>query len=745
MRKLTKALARTVEVSRAVLSDLHEEAIYAASGIAPEVALARGYVTVEKASDLAELGFAVYQAVVPGLLVPIHGVDGGIVTYQFRPDVSRIAKGGRAIKYETLAGHSNRIDVPPCVQPMLNDPAVPLWITEGSKKADSAASRGLCCVALMGVWGFVGTNDFGGKTELSDWRNIALNGRTVYIAFDSDVMTNASVYGALVELAKMLVRKKAKPRFVLIPAGDGEKVGLDDWFSLGGTSDDLIANASDSLPGCDPDSEEVERLAGLPPLQRDREYKASAKRMSVSVSTLRKLVESAVKGNRKDETLQGSAIHFDAVEPWSEPVNGADVLSAISNEISRYMVLPSYAAQSLALWVAHTYAYDCFQWTPKIGIISPEKQCGKSSLIAILMPLVPKALATDSISTAALFRVISEHHPTLFMDEADGYPKDKDDLRQMLNSSSQRSKSVIRCVGDDFAARSFDVFGPICYGMIGEPWDTVADRSIMIRLKRKPKAVKVERFKLRDAEEELVNLARKVCRFVLEIQPGLASARPVEPEGLDDRAFDIWEPLLAIADAAGGTWPSVAREAAICLSGVKEKIQQTKGLKLLADIREVFTCDRLSSVALCELLCGIEESVWAECRKGDKPINPVYLAQLLKPYDVVPTTVRIGSSTPKGYLLSCFDDPFSRYLPDLAATAQQTAGLTSGGTSCASVKPVESTYIVADIPQVPFSGEQDRNIKVNNSKHHGTTGNVGTTEVAVLREYDVVEPETEYY
>ena len=119
------------------------------------------------------------------------------------------ATDGKIVKYETPIGQRNGIDVPPDVGPMLGDPSIPLWITEGSKKADCAALRGLCIIALPGVWSWRGTNKHGGKTAVSDWNDIALNGRRVILAFDGDVARKPSVRKALYALADFLEGKGA--------------------------------------------------------------------------------------------------------------------------------------------------------------------------------------------------------------------------------------------------------------------------------------------------------------------------------------------------------------------------------------------------------------------------------------------------------------------------------------------------------------------------------------------------------
>ncbi len=185
------------------LSDNHRRMLTQESGIRPEVIDSRGYRTIRRKVELKDLGFSDGQRNVPGLLIPIRSPTGEIVLYQYRPDNPRI-KDGKPVKYETPSGSRMALDVHPFACGMLGDPSVPLFVTEGVKKGDALVSRGLCSLALIGVWNWRGTNDRGGKTILPDWNYVALNGRQVYIVFDSDVMIKPGVHKALVGLKSML-------------------------------------------------------------------------------------------------------------------------------------------------------------------------------------------------------------------------------------------------------------------------------------------------------------------------------------------------------------------------------------------------------------------------------------------------------------------------------------------------------------------------------------------------------------
>ena len=223
-------------------------ALLADSAITPEVAMARGYRSVTKKADLKGLGFTDRQSRVPALLIPVWGVTGEVVLYQARPDQPRIDKRGKAVKYETPAESRMAVDVHPMARPFLGDPSRPLYITEGVRKADAAVSKDLCCIALLGVWNFRGTNDLGGKTVLADWESIHLKERDVYIAFDSDVMTKIEVHQALSRLKAFLESRGADAHMIYLPPGaGGNKQGLDDFLAAGHSVEDLLSLATDTL------------------------------------------------------------------------------------------------------------------------------------------------------------------------------------------------------------------------------------------------------------------------------------------------------------------------------------------------------------------------------------------------------------------------------------------------------------------------------------------------------------------
>ena len=231
-----------------LLAKEHFDILHRESAICQRVIKERGYWTATIPRELIDLGFSRTQARVPALVLPVWNYLREAIQHQIRPDNPRCGKQDKPVKYETPKNSRLVIDVPPTVGRRVQNPNLPLFITEGIKKGDALASQGLTAVALFGVYGFRGTNEHGGKTALADWEDIALNGRAVYIVFDHDVMLNPSVYSALARLKAFLESRQAKVNLIYLPAVNGDpKTGVDDFFAVGHTVDDLLAYAQSEL------------------------------------------------------------------------------------------------------------------------------------------------------------------------------------------------------------------------------------------------------------------------------------------------------------------------------------------------------------------------------------------------------------------------------------------------------------------------------------------------------------------
>jgi putative DNA primase/helicase len=371
-----------------------------------------------------------------------------------------------------------------------------------------------------------------------------------------------------------------------------------------------------------------------------------------------------------DAKQQGSSVLFVDPEPWPTPVDGAPLLNEIYRAVTRYVVLPPQSAVAVACWVLHTYTLEAAQITPRLAIVSPEKRCGKSTLLKLLAALVWRPLPAANITAAVLFRAIETLSPTLLVDEADTFLRDRDDVRGVLNAGHDRQiAKVLRCVGDDHEPRVFGVWAAVAFAGIGKQHDTLMDRSIVLSMKRRATSEPVAQFRRRQ-REELGELQRKCVRWARDSLEQLQSVKVVSPPGLDDRAADNWESLFAIARVAGAMWPERAHAAALGLSGAERAEEgDTHGEQLLSDIRAIFDegGSRLPAKTVLDRLLAMDERPWSEANRG-RPLTAAQLGKRLGRFGIRSHTARTGDSTARSYFRADFEDAFSRYQSRPTAT-----------------------------------------------------------------------------
>jgi putative DNA primase/helicase len=375
----------------------------------------------------------------------------------------------------------------------------------------------------------------------------------------------------------------------------------------------------------------------------------------------------------KPEAADVRSVSLQHVEPWPEPVAGDVLLDALARTVRRHVILPGDAADAVALWIAHTWVAEHFQHSPRLGIGSPAKRCGKSTLLDVLRATCRRPLKADNISASGVFRTVEalreEGGLTLLVDEADSFLGDNEELRGILNSGFERSGKVIRVVEvrGDFQAVRFSTFCPVALAGIGKLPDTLADRCVPITLQRKAMSETVTKLREPGARAALHKAARCLARWSADRGPHLPPD-PVVPDEMGDREGDISIPLLSIADDAGGDWPARARRALLDVFGLRNRTEGNAeaGALLLADLRRLFTergAARLPSAEIIAELEKMEERPWPEWRHG-KPMSAVQLAAAVAPFGVRPGIFRPPGGQPvKGYQRGHFEDAWTRYLP----------------------------------------------------------------------------------
>src|SRR5258708_5724878 len=229
------------------------------------------------------------------------------------------------------------------------------------------------------------------------------------------------------------------------------------------------------------DEAEFTRLAALSLIEYDRQRKSAAEKLGLRVTLLDAIV-AAKRGKAPDAGKQGRPLEFPEPEPWPTPVKGVVLLNELITVIRRYVVMPDHALDAVALWVIHTYLIDFFEITPRLAMTSPEKRCGKTTLRDVLSRLVFRPLPTENATGSAIFRIIDLARPTLLIDEADTFFREKDELRGILNSGHRRGGSVIRTVGENFEPPGFSTHAPVPIPLLGKLARTPPDRSVQISL-----------------------------------------------------------------------------------------------------------------------------------------------------------------------------------------------------------------------------------------------------------------------
>lgn len=352
--------------------------------------------------------------------------------------------------------------------------------------------------------------------------------------------------------------------------------------------------------------------------------------------------------------------------------SGAELLDEVEALLGRYVVYPgSHERVAHVLWIAHAHLMGCWESTPRIAFLSPEPGSGKSRALEVTEPLVPRAVHAVNATPAYLFRKVSDEAgpPTILFDEVDTIfgprAKDNEELRGLLNAGHRRGAMAGRCVirGKQVFTEELPAYAAVALAGLDDLPDTIMSRSVVVRMRRRAPGERVEPWRMRTCGPEAAALGERLAAWAELVAERVGW--PAMPEGVEDRAVDVWEALLAIADLAGDDWPDKARAAAVAIVTRSALRPPSLGVLLLRDLRTVFTDtgrDRIPTEELLTRLVDLEESPWSDLR--GKPLDARGLANRLGKYGVSRTTFRDGHRTFKGYAAADLADAWERYLPD---------------------------------------------------------------------------------
>jgi hypothetical protein len=360
----------------------------------------------------------------------------------------------------------------------------------------------------------------------------------------------------------------------------------------------------------------------------------------------------------------------------SETQQGPRMLADVCAFLGRFISYPSeHALTAHALWCLHTHLMDQWDTTPRLAFLSAEPSSGKTRALELTELLVPNATVAVNVTPAYLFRKVGgEATVTILYDEIDTVfgPKarDNEELRGLLNAGHRNGAVAGRCVVRGKIVETEEISAYAAVAMAGIGWlpDTILSRSVIIRMRRRHAGERVEPYRRRIHEVEGWRHRDSIATWARSA----TIEWPTLPDEIQDRDADVWEPLIAVADAIGGDWPQRSRIAAVALLGEGREAEASLGIRLLGDLRTVFGDDyELPSKTILARLIDLEESPWGDLH--GKPLDERRLARMLKAYSVKSKTIRVGTQTPKGYIRADLEDQWRRYLSlssDKSATSE---------------------------------------------------------------------------
>ena len=343
----------------------------------------------------------------------------------------------------------------------------------------------------------------------------------------------------------------------------------------------------------------------------------------------------------------------------------ASHLDHIAATIRKHVIFQSdHDADAIAVWIAGSYLMDHWSRFPKLLIVSPERECGKTTALQAIELFAQNAKLASSITPSAVYRLIQREAPTLLIDEADLTLKHSEELQAIVNAGHTRrgAKKVIshKTSSGNWEPVEMSLWCAQVIAGIGEFADTLTSRSIVIGLRRKGANEHVDYLSDR-LFDEFRSFRQQLEQDADAIQSQQLLEPPPMPPQAVNRVGDNWTPLFQIAELAGDQWPAKITRAFHELEVERKRFGAIPtDSDLLADIREVLTdyiAPEIPSSELLHKLLVLSEGDWHRANSG-RDITSRWLATKLRPYGVVPHRRAAGNV----YMLSDLQDAMKRYL-----------------------------------------------------------------------------------
>jgi Protein of unknown function (DUF3631) len=339
-----------------------------------------------------------------------------------------------------------------------------------------------------------------------------------------------------------------------------------------------------------------------------------------------------------------------------------------------------------------------------VAIESPEKRCGKTTLLSVLAAMACKPLIASNITVGALFRSVHSCSPTLFIDEADTFMAGNSTMRGIINSGNTRRTAYVlrlsaskkgtviqrwlastlappiqgteiqRRLADsvpsgsappdlppestDTGLKKYSCWCPKVIAMIGQVPDTIADRSIVVKMARKLTTETCAPL----SQLDTADIKARCARFGLDMAQFVAECGKIRGEGLNDRAADTFDPLFVIARLAGDGWEQKLHKAALALSSTADV--ENSGVGLIVDILGVFCETDNEKLFTRDIIALLREGGTGPAALKYSPIDEYQISKRLRPYGIKPGCIRIGKEVSNGYDVTDFREAVTRYVSE---------------------------------------------------------------------------------
>jgi hypothetical protein len=367
---------------------------------------------------------------------------------------------------------------------------------------------------------------------------------------------------------------------------------------------------------------------------------------------------------------------------------GADIFDLIEAKFSEFCAFPTeHALTAAVLWTAHCWFLDVLSTTPRLLFVSPEAGSGKSNALKVMKCLTPFAVRSENATPAWVYRemekrrLLNGRRATIMLDELDCVfkpGKDNAEFRKIIDAGAYLGGTVDRAMAKDTVR--YDVFGPLALAgkmLAGDVPDTIRTRCITIQMQRSAKGQAPKRWYERSSPAEVTPLFVPLRRWSEFVHWTAKEYRPPLPEEIWSRDADCWEPLLMVADMAGGRWPDRARAAAVAgVTGVTGvNAEPSEGIELLWEIHAIFEERKVDKIFTSDLLDELRATGLFRWTNKEPIPAAKRLAQILSGYGVVrDPDQRIGRRNLKGYDRESFVAAWAAYPTPVTPVTLATAG-----------------------------------------------------------------------